>query len=202
MRVITRSLTLMAVGLALGSLTPHLGNSSSASFLIQPGQAVELQGEAYFDHPPTLVNAVTTERRTTSSSATYYFTLTVPEDAGEPLQRVAIAQKDGSSFDQIVRYDTEETRAFLGTHRNRAGTVAVGSTTFDQDSQTVSVVFDPPVLPGKTVTIGLRPTRNPSLDGVYLFGVTAYPAGEKAYGQFLGYGRLDFDKSDSDFLLP
>ncbi len=188
MRFISRSLPLVAVGFAMAALAS-----------VRPGQAVELRGEVYFDHPPTLVNAVTTERRTTSSSATYYFTLTVPEDAGEPLQRVTIAQKDGSSFDQLVRYNTEATRAFLGIPRSRAEVVTLGATTFDRDSQTVSVVFDPPISAGKTVTIGLRPQRNPLSDGVYLFGVTAYPAGEKAYGQFLGYGRLDFDKPDSNF---
>ncbi len=189
MRFMSRSL-LAAVGLAMGAFTP---------FLMQAGQAVELRGEVYFDHPPTLVNAMTTERRTTASSATYYFTLTVPEDAGEPLQRITIAQKDGSSFDQLVRYNTEATRAFIGTPRSRSEAITLGATTFDRDSQTVSVLFDPPVSAGKTVTIGLRPRRNPLSDGVYLFGVTAYPAGEKAYGQFLGYGRLDFDKSDSNF---
>jgi len=189
----SRSIAPIAIGLAMSALLPCL---------VQSGQAVELRGEVYFDHPPTLVNAMTTERRTSSSSATYYFTLTVPQDAGEPLQRLTIAQKDGSGFDQIVRYNTSATRAFLGTHRARAGAVALGDTTFDPTSQTVSVIFDPPIVAGKTVTIGLRPQRNPLLDGVYLFGVTAYPAGEKAHGQFLGYGRLDFDKSDGDFFLP
>jgi hypothetical protein len=54
------------------------------------------------------------------------------------------------------------------------------------------VTFDPPVPPGKIITIGLRPTRNPLYDGVYLFRVTAFPPGEKATGQFLGFGRLQF----------
>ncbi|HEY9628655.1 MAG TPA: DUF2808 domain-containing protein [Coleofasciculaceae cyanobacterium] len=193
MRFISRSIALITVSLAIGTLSP---------LLIQRGQAVELRGQVYFDHPPTLVNAVTTRRTASSSGATYYFTLAVPEDAGEPLQRVSITQQDGSSFAQLVRYNTDKTRAFLGTPRNRSGEVTLGETTFDADSQTVSVEFDPPVLAGKTVTVGLRPVRNPQRDGIYLFGVTAYPAGEDAYGQFLGYGRLDFDRSDRDFMLP
>nr|WP_199755917.1 DUF2808 domain-containing protein [Chroococcidiopsis cubana] len=45
--------------------------------------------------------------------------------------------------------------------------------------------------PGTTVTVALRAKRNPS-GGIYLFGVTAFPTGEKSSGQFLGYGRLHF----------
>ena len=62
----------------------------------------------------------------------------------------------------------------------------------DEDQQSVTLTFDPPVAPGNTVTIALEPERNPRRSGVYLFGVTAYPSGEKTYGQFLGYGRLHF----------
>ena len=54
-----------------------------------------------------------------------------------------------------------------------------------------TIAFDPPVSPGTTVTVALRAKRNPS-GGVYLFGVTAFPAGERSWGQFLGYGRLHF----------
>lgn len=41
--------------------------------------------------------------------------------------------------------------------------------------------------------------------GVYLFGVTAFPAGEKSHGQFIGFGRLHFYNdggSDIDFRSP
>ncbi|HEY9642399.1 MAG TPA: DUF2808 domain-containing protein [Coleofasciculaceae cyanobacterium] len=175
--------------LALGMLTSPLSLRS---------QAVELRGQMYFNHPPTLVNATTTERRTTASGATYYFTLSVPEDAGEPLQRIAIAQKDGSDSFRMVQYRTDNTRAFIGTPRKRGDALAVGETTFDSNTQTVTVTFAEPVAPGQTVTVGLRPTRNPVVDGIYLFGVTAYPAGNNSYGQFLGYGRLNFDSSDSE----
>jgi len=42
------------------------------------------------------------------------------------------------------------------------------------------------------VTIGVKPRRNPDFGGVYLFGVTAFPAGEKSRGLYLGAGRLHF----------
>jgi hypothetical protein len=32
---------------------------------------------------------------------------------------------------------------------------------------------------------------------VYLLGVTAYPDGENGLGQFLGYGRINFDGSSN-----
>ncbi|MBW4517483.1 MAG: DUF2808 domain-containing protein [Timaviella obliquedivisa GSE-PSE-MK23-08B] len=163
-------------------------------------QAVQLRdGKVYFVHPPSLVNVATTERQTSASSASYYFTLSIPEDAGEPLQKVVIAQRDGSTRARLVQFDAEDSRAFVGTRRDRGDELNLGENYFDRDAQTLSIVFDPPVSPGNTVTLELQPRRNPRRDGVYLFGVTAYPPGTAPYGQFLGYGRLQFDGSDRSF---
>lgn len=157
-------------------------------------QAVQLRdGTVYFNTPPTLGNVYNTIRRTTASNGVYYFTLTLPENAGEPLQRIAITQRDASSTSRMVQYNTDDTQAFTGTHRHPGEPLTVKQTTYDRDTQTAIVTLDPPVPPGTTVTIGLHPVRNPQVDGIYLFEVTAYPAGEKTYGQFLGYGRLTFD---------
>lgn len=165
-----------------------------------PVEAVQLQdGKVYFVNPPSLVSAATTERRTSDSSASYYFTLSIPTDAGEPLQRVDIAQRDGSTRSRLVQFDAADSRAFVGTRRDRSDDLTLGENRFDRDTQTLSIVFDPPVPPGTTVTLQLQPKRNPLQDGIYLFGVTAYPSGTDAYGQFLGYGRLQFDGSDRSF---
>ncbi|MBD3885266.1 DUF2808 domain-containing protein [Phormidium tenue FACHB-886] len=190
----------MRRGLGLG-LAISIGLGTVAALPDQSGQAVELRGQVYFDHPPALLDASTTQRQTATSSAVHYFTLSVPADAGEPLQRVEIAQRDSSNSVKLIRYEADETRAFLGTRRDRQSELTLGETTYDRDSQTISVSFDPPVPPGETVTIGLRPVRNPLQDGIYLFGVTAFPAGENPSGQFLGYGRLTFDKPDSPFFF-
>ena len=164
---------------------------------VVPSQAVQLRdGKVYFEHPPSLVSAATTERRTSDSSAHYYFTLNIPADAGEPLQQVDIAQRDGSIRSRLVQYDAGDSQAFIGTRRDRGDDLTLGENYFDRDTQTLSVVFDPPVPPGTTVTLILHPKRNPRRDGTYLFGVTAYPPGVNAYGQFLGYGRLQFDGSN------
>lgn len=145
-------------------------------------------GTVYFDRPPSLEDASATFNSVRAWNSTYFFTLNVPENAGEPLQRLVIEQHEG--FDRKLRFDTGDTRSFEGTRGNRGTSIALGEVTHDRNTQTVSIAFDPPIDPGTTVTVGLRPRRNPSVGGVYLFGVTAFPAGESTHGQFLGYGRL------------
>ncbi|MBN3889821.1 MAG: DUF2808 domain-containing protein [Nostoc sp.] len=153
-------------------------------------QAVQLRdGLVYFVQPPTLVEATTTYKEVDVLSATYYFTINVPENAGESLQKVMIAQKEGS---ENIRYRLDDTRAFIGTRDRKETQLKLGSVTNDRKTRTVSVNFDPPVTPGQTITIALRPVSNPSFSGVYLLGVTAFPVGEKSHGQFLGFGRFQF----------
>lgn len=160
-----------------------------------PAQAVQLaNGTVYFNHPPRLVGARTTEKSIRIWGAKYDFTLSVPADAGEPLQRVAIAQREGVDN---IRFRLKDTQAFIGERRQQS--INLGAVTFNQATQTVSVTFNPPVPPGQTVTIRLVPRRNPDISGVYLFGVTALPAGEKVSGQFLGFGRLQFYDSLNGF---
>ena len=97
-----------------------------------------------------------------------------------------------------IRYDLEDTRAFEGTRRDRGERIKLGEVTRDRKTRTVTLNFNPPIPPGRAVTIGLRPVKNPMSSGVYLFGVTAFPAGEKPHGQFIGFGRLHF-YSNIDF---
>jgi Protein of unknown function (DUF2808) len=162
-----------------------------------PTHAVQVaNGTVYFNSPPRLVGASTTFNSAQAWSATYYFTLNVLENAGEPLQRVTIVQDEGVD---AIRFDPKQIEAFEG-ERNRLGTkIPLGDVTVDRKARSVSVVFDPPVAPGKLVTIALNPDRNPLSGGVYLFGVTAFPAGEKSHGQFLGFGRLHFYDTDFSF---
>lgn len=153
------------------------------------GQAGQERG--FFLSPPRLVDAETTFNRVADSNATYFFILELPENAGSPLQQLQITQRDGSSRVRRVQYEVEDTQAFLGTPDDQGNALNLSETRFDRESQTFTVTFDPPVPPGTTLTLRLHPERNPRLGGVYLFGVTAYPAGANR-GQFLGYGRLHF----------
>jgi hypothetical protein len=148
---------------------------------VPSSDAVRLQnGKTYFDQVPTLVDASTTQNGVNFSGASYDFKITVPKDAGEPLTKVEIKQfkaLDDLSFD----FDQSEIGQAIA---------------MDQDKN-ISVVFNPPIAPGESVNIRLRPVRNPRYGGVYLFGVTAFPQGEDPHGQFLGFGRLHFYDQDN-----
>ncbi len=160
-------------------------------------QAVQLaDGTVAFEKPPNLLNATTTYNSTYVWGATYYFTLELPANAGEPLQRVTIQQRQG--FDDI-EFELKDTRAFEGTPRRKGEKLTLKEVMRDDQTKTISVSFDIPVQPGKTFTIGLRPDRNPAVGGAYIFGVTAFPAGEKSYGLYLGVGRLQFYEPDRLF---
>jgi hypothetical protein len=166
------------------------------------GRAIQLaDGTIHFVRPPSLEYAATTRRLVFVRGATYYFTLNLPENAGEPLGRVVINQRDGASNARQIEFEAEDSFAFVGTRRDRGAEVNISTANYDSDNQSVSLTFDPPVPPGTMVTIGLRPERNPQMDGAYLFGVTAFPAGESAQGQFLGYRRIDFDEHGDFFPL-
>jgi hypothetical protein len=154
--------------------------------LTLPAQAVQVRGTTYFVSPPRLVGASTTQNYVYAWSATYYFTLDIPDNSGEPLQRVTIAQDEGV---ERVRFNLKETEAFDGDRQSRTK-LGLGEVTLDEKTKAVTVNFNPPVPAGKRVTIALAPERNPAYGGVYLFGVTAFPTGEPAYGQFLGFGRI------------
>lgn len=179
------------LSLALGSVL---------SSVTLPAQAVQIRGTNYFTSPPRLVGASTTQNYVYAWSATYYFTLDVPENSGEPLQKVTIAQNEG--IDR-VRFNLKDTEAFDGDRRSRTK-LGLGEVTQDPKTKAITVNFNPPVPSGKRVTIALAPYQNPSTGGVYLFGVTAFPPGEPAYGQFLGFGRISIYQSgnDSVFFSP
>lgn len=161
-----------------------------------PSRAIELaDGTTYFLNPPRLLGARASQDGTYIWGATYYFTLTLPENAGESLQKVVIAQAGG-----LARplFDPNNTEAFEGT-RNRPGSqLSIQKVVLDPELPTLTVLFDPPVPPGKTITIRLYPVRNPGVAGTYLYGVTAFPTGKKPYGQYMGVGQIQIYDSNLD----
>ncbi len=164
-------------------------------------QAIQLQdGTVYFAEPPRLVKAATTYNEVYLWGATYYFTVSLPENAGEPLQKLTINQHEGVDH---IHFDLKNSFAFEGTRSHKEQKIELKNVVSDRKTRTVSLTFDPPVSPGQTITIGLKPWQNPTTSGVYLFGVTAFPRGEKSHGQFLGFGRLHFYSHGNDsFLFP
>lgn len=163
-------------------------------------QAVQLaDGTVAFANPPKLLDAITTFRAADARKAKYYFTLFLPETAEESLQKVTVNLRQGADN---INYQLDKTIAAVGTARNRTEEIPIADTTFDKETQTVTVTFAEPVSAGTTFTVGLRPKRNPDLGGTYQFGVTAFPAGEKTQGIYLGSARLQFDDSnDSDLSI-
>jgi hypothetical protein len=169
-----------------------------------PSQAKQLSdGTTIFEKSPRLVDASTTFNNTYVWGATYYFTIALPENAGEPLQKVSIAQRQGS---EDIRFDLEKTVAYEGTADDKGirlaiATVDAKSTLNPQNepTNTITVTFLEPVAPGKTLTVGLKPKRNPQYEGIYLFGVTVFPRGDKPSGLYLGVGRLHFYRYDNRF---
>lgn len=145
-------------------------------------------GTVYFNQPPSLVKATTTYRNPYVPSI-YYFTLILPENAGEPLQQVTFTQRQGL---ENIRFDLKRTEAEAETFSHSKQRLTLGEVTRNRETKTVSVTFNPPVTPGQTIKIGLHAVSNPLSGGIYLYGVTAFPAGEKSHGQFLGFGRLQF----------
>lgn len=145
-------------------------------------------GTVAFESGILLVDSHTTFSGVRVRQARYYFDLALPEDIGEPLQKVVIEQRSGSDE---IEFKPEKTRVYLGDHRNKQEPVDV-KTYIDEATEEITVEFEQPITPGNNVTIGLKPKSNPDYSGVYLFGVTAYPTGEKALGMYLGSGRLQF----------
>lgn len=171
-------------GLIQGILAICVGYFGGFHQLAQAAQLAD--GSVYFLYPPSLLRARVTQGFSRVSS-TYYFTLDIPRDAGEPLKRVTITEQTGL---ENIKFKLKETQAFLPSQSKQE--IPMEQMTVEQHSRTVSVTFATPITPGQTVTVALRSVQNPAQDGIYLFGVTAFPQGEKTHGQFLGFGRLHF----------
>jgi hypothetical protein len=146
-------------------------------------------GRVTFDKSPRLLDAFTTFDNVWVWGANYYFILSLPEDIGEPLKTVLIQQRQGL---ETIDFRLDRTIAFEGKPRRKGETIAIESVIYDSETDSITIVFEQPVLPGRNVTIGLEPVRNPYSSGVYLFGVPAFPFGEEPLGLYLGVGRLQF----------
>jgi len=183
------------LGLGLAGLMA----ASGMTYLTSSRELVAAQladGTIAFEYPPRLSQATATRNQAGARHVRYYFTLSLHPTAGEPLRWVSFQLAEG--HDPMFRFDPEAIQAFEGTRRERKSRLTLAEVSQDRDTQTVTVVFDPPVPPGRQVTIALEPHRNPRRGGVYLFGVTAAPAGELVRQEFAGYGRLHFYDHDSD----
>lgn len=159
------------------------------SFLfVASTSAVELMsGITYFDSPPRFLEAATSQHGTYIWGATYYFTVKIPKDAGEPLQKLEIKLQDSPGR---LSFKGSRIEAFEGKRRKPGERLSLKDVMINPNTQIMSAIFDPPVSPGKTVTLRISPVRNPNTGGTYLYGITAFPSGIQPASQFLGFGRI------------
>ncbi|HAC66116.1 MAG TPA: hypothetical protein DCF68_21930 [Cyanothece sp. UBA12306] len=167
-----------------------LGSLIFLTVLVSPAIARELgSGLTVFDKSPLLTNMVTTLSSIRVAGAKYYLTIKLGENVGEPLEKLTLQQSNGS---EIVSYYLEQTVAFEGTPVNRGRSLSISETKQNLDNNKISIILDPPINPGTTFTVEFKPKRNPEKPGVYRFTISAYPAGEKPQGLYIGMGRLRF----------
>jgi hypothetical protein len=117
----------------------------------------------------------------------YYFTVTLPTDAGAGLGGLVIQQTRG--VDRNFQFFPNQTTAFLGTPR-REGTSFPVQAQFDNASRTMTVTFPQPPQPGQTITLSLVPQNNPRWADTYMFAVQALPAGPNPVPASLGYATM------------
>ncbi len=172
-----------------------------ASCIIVPNLAMPFQAATaqerevnYFTKSPRLLGASTTFDAIRFSAAKYYFNISLPQDAGNNLQQIGIAQRQGT---EDIKFKLDETKVFLGSNRRRGEEVAIADVTQDETTGEIKVLLDQPIPPGTDFTVRLKPRRNPDYPGIYLFGVTAYPQGVDPTSLYLGPGRFSFRGGNS-----
>lgn len=154
-----------------------------------PTAAVQLaDGTTAFNSPPRLTDFVTLDTYTNERHPTYYVTVNLLPEAGESLETLTVSLIEGR-FTRL-NYRTDGIRVFAGTRRDRGPEYSVAVADFDDDSQTLTIQLAEPAEPGQLITFALDLVRNPRWDGVYLYDVTAAPAGENPRFQRIGTGRI------------
>ena len=180
------------------STTPSSPAANSPSSPVQTppvpasGSLQTYNRNATFQQSPRFLDVAATDDTVGVTGSAYYFTIALPPEAGGSLQKIVIQQREGQNS---IRYK-EDVRAFLGTAQQPSEDLTLRSLAIDPTENTITIEFDSPIPPGETFTVKLRPVRNPQYDGVYAFGVTAFPAGDPSRGLYLGSKRLDFHPND------
>ena len=146
--------------------------------------AIELQNRPTLFSYPLDVTDVRVPNNYQYRRTDYRFTIDIPEAAEKPLQRVTFSQVEGADY---PRFSERRSRAYESGNRDQALDVSVND---DWDNRTVTVIFDPPVPPGRQITVALN-ASNPR-DGVYIYEVAAAPPNTEGLGQRIGIERLNF----------
>ncbi|MFM9110755.1 MAG: DUF2808 domain-containing protein [Prochlorococcaceae cyanobacterium] len=156
-----------------------------------PAAALELGGSTQFVQAPWKVDLVCWFTEVGFPSPDYFFTLTLPAGASAGLGRLTITQTRG--VDRQFGFHLGASRAFVGRPRREGRPVPV-VVTFDPDRRQFSIDIPEPVPPDTTLTVVLRPWRNPMQADTYMFQVTAYPAGPQPVARPVGFATLRIDQ--------
>ena len=190
---ISSPIVILAAVIIGNSLTP---NSTIAESTVTETKPSEYIPQVAFRKAPRLLDIYTTYNVVRTRSAKYYFDITIPDDAGVPLQKVEIELRKGQ---EDIYYKLEKTVAYLGTHRRRGDKLPIEKVSLDEETGVITVDFANSLPPGTTFTVSLKPRRNPDYDGIYVFGVTVFPQGENPYGLYLGSRSLYFYRGYDGF---
>ena len=175
---------------ALGAAAALLPLAAVAAPKSAPAPAkaqAQAQQQTWFTDPPSSVT-FTNYYWYVMLASQYYFTVTLPADAGAGLGGLVIQQTRGA--DRNFQFFPNQTTAFVGTPR-RAGTAFPVTAVFDNASRTMTVTFLQPPQPGQTITVSLVPQNNPRWADTYMFAVQALPAGPNPVATSLGYATMN-----------
>ncbi|MEO1134530.1 MAG: DUF2808 domain-containing protein, partial [Cyanobacteria bacterium J06639_1] len=151
-------------------------------------------GSTAFSRPPELLGASVSSNRANARSATYRFSVSVPDNAGEPLQAIELEQQRNL---ETIKFNLDLTRVEDSDRAILPSSIQPIPQPSGPDK--LRVTFDPPVAPGTDLEVILKARKNPRRDGIYQFRVEAFPPGESVQSHSLGYGRLHIiDTGDRD----
>lgn len=150
-------------------------------------QALELRGSTYFTKPPWKATLTSYATNVAEPMPRHYLSLELDPAAGAALGGLTVVQIRGA--DQDFSYDPRRTRAFLGRPRREGAAVPVQAG-YEERSRRFVIRFPQPVPPGSTITVEMRPWRNPQVADTYLFEVTALPDGPNPVASPVGVATL------------
>jgi hypothetical protein len=149
--------------------------------------AVEIRGSTYFVKAPFQLSLITYSSNISQPWPEYYLTIPMPEEAGAALGALEVRQIGGADWQ--FDFDASRTRAFIGKPRREGRPVPVEAS-FDQARRQFLIRFPQPPVAGETLTVVLRPVRNPIVADTYLYTVRAFPVGPKPVASPVGVGRV------------
>jgi len=178
---------LAALGAAAALLPLALPPAGLMAPAVAQPQPAQSQQQTWFTNPPSSVR-FTNYYWYVMLASQYYFTVTLPANAGAGLGGMVIQQTRGT--DRNFQFFPNQTTAFVGTPR-RAGKAFPVQAVFDNASRTMTVTFLEPPQPGQTITLSLVPQNNPRWADTYMFAVQALPAGPNPVAASVGYATMN-----------